>query len=69
MPEVRSGEVNRRERDWLRSGAPLSISPIPFDWMASAQKKAPEAGAVSTRAIRKRMNDEAGPCRQRLNGR
>ena len=52
MPEVRSGQVNCRERQWLRSGAPLSISPIPFDWMASAQKKAPGgAGAVSTRAI------------------
>ena len=45
MPEVRSGQVNCRERQWLRSGAPLSISPIPFDWMASAQKKAPTRGA------------------------
>jgi hypothetical protein len=38
MPEVRSGQVNRRERQWLRPGAPFSISPIPFDWMALKQK-------------------------------
>ena len=30
MPEVRSGQVNRREGDWLRSGTPLSISAVPI---------------------------------------
>ena len=28
MPEVRSGQVNRREGDWLRSGTTLSISVV-----------------------------------------
>ena len=30
MPEVRSGQVNCRERDWLLSGTPLSISAVPI---------------------------------------
>ena len=56
MPEVRSGEVNCRERDWLRSRAPLSISPIPFDLIASAAKKGPErvAGADIVRGRKDR---------------
>jgi len=59
MPEVRSGEVNRRERDWLRSRAPLSISPIPFDLIASAAKKGPErvAGADIVRGQKGPVND------------